>query len=188
MIIELKQLLEHYEKYQLFGVILFTEAHPHVIKMLKDRDYYAALNEISGKQIAVFVTMLFRGKYKYPSPPPGVLAHMVPIWKEPAENKKILTWFNIKDSRELPLFVLFTVDSDKLYYQRYPLKSDSPQEVFNSLREVLSAIAFRLQQNKNMDTIGVFKMAQWEIKKLRAKQKVRDILEAISLFRGIAGI
>ena len=189
MITELnKQLLDHYGRFPLFGIILFTEAHPHVVMMLKDRDYYAALDEITGEQIAVFATMLFRGEYTYPSPPPGVLAHMVPIWKEPAENKKVLTWFDIRDSRALPLFVVFTVDGDELYYQLYPLKSESPQEVFNSFREVLSAIGVRLQQSKNMTPIDVFKMAKWEIKKLRAKQKVRDILETISVFRGVAGI
>ena len=181
-------MLEHYGTFPLFGIILFTEAHPHVIKMLKDRDYYAALNEISGEQIAVFATMLFRGEYEYPSPPPGMLAMMVPIWKEPAENQKVLAWFDIRDSRALPLFVVFTVNGDDLYYQLYPLKSESPQEVFNSLREALSAIAVRLQQSKNTNPIDIFKMAKWEIKKLRTIQKVRDILEAISLFRGVAGI
>ncbi len=183
-----RQLLEHYEKFPLFGIILFTEAHPHVVKALKDTDYYAALNEVSGEQVVVFATMLFRGEYDYPSPPPDSFALMHPIWKEPKENKQVLSWFDIKDSRDLPLFVLFGVDDNELHYQRYPLKSASPQDVFNSLQEVLSAVSIRTQQNENTDRKTVFKTAQWEIKKLQVKQKLMDILGAISLFRGVAGM
>ena len=189
MITELNnQLLEHHEKFSLFGIILFTEVHAHVVKMLKDKEYYAALNEASGDQIAVFATMLFRGTLVYPSPPPGMLAYMMPIWKEPSENKKVLSWFDVKDSTRLPLFVMFGVDGEELYYQKYPLKSESVQELFNSLQETLSAISAQIQGSRNTDKKGLFRKAQWEMRKLQAAQKVKDILATISQFRGITGV
>jgi hypothetical protein len=189
MIMELNQeLLEHHERFPLFGIILFTEAHAHVVKMLKDRQYYAALNEISGDQLVVFATMLFRGEYEYPQPWPGTLSMMREIWKEPKENEKVLSWFGVRDSRVLPMFVLFGVDDNELYYQKHPLKSESVEDVFNSLQQVLSAIAVQTQENRGEDRRDLFKKAQWEIKKLQARQKVKDILGTVSQFRGIAGV
>ncbi|MDY7012080.1 MAG: hypothetical protein SVX43_00535, partial [Cyanobacteriota bacterium] len=64
------KLLENHERFPLFGLILFTRSHPHIVKVLRDRDYYAALNEISGDLLLVFAATLFEGSYKTPSPPP----------------------------------------------------------------------------------------------------------------------
>jgi hypothetical protein len=182
-----QQLLEHHEKFPLFGIILFTEAHAHMVKMLKDRQYYAALDEISGDQVVVFATMLFRGEYEYPEPPPNSFAMMKQIWKEPKENEKVLSWFGVKDSRHLPMFVLFGVIENELYHQNHPLQSASVEDAFNSLQQVLSAISVQVQESKGTDRKELFKKAQWEIKKLQAKQKVRDILGTISQFRGVTG-
>lgn len=175
MLLEItSQLLEYYDKTLLFGLILFTEEHPHVIKMLRDTDYYDALDKITGDQIAVFTTMLFRGEYTYPSPPPGTFAMMRPIWKEPQENKKILSWFDIEDTRALPLFVLFGMEGNALYYQKYPIQSKSVEDMFNSLQQMLSVVSDVAKKDTGSDRKAVFGQAQWEMKQLQYRLKAEE--------------
>ena len=189
MIIDLnKQLEELYTKFPLFGIILFTEVHPHVIKALKDPDYYDALDKITSKQIAIFTTMLFKGEYKYPKPPSGVLAHMIPIWQEPHENTKMLSWFNLEDSKDFPLFIIFGIDNNELYHQKHSIKDNSPKEVFKNLQKVIYPICDQIRENSHIDKKALFKKAQWEIKKLQAKQKAEELLGVVSSFRGFSGI
>ncbi|MBD1857961.1 MULTISPECIES: hypothetical protein [Leptolyngbya] len=182
------KLLEYYGKFPLFGIVLFTEAHPHIVKVLKDQEYYAALDEISGDSIAVFATMLLRGKLEYPDLPPGTIGMLVPIWKEPSKNKEVLSWFDIKDSQKLPIFVLFGFESGLLYYQKYALSDTSVQQSFDSLREVLSSISTKIQDNADDDPTSLFKKARWEISKLQFKHQIKDVIGVVSQFRGVSGL
>jgi hypothetical protein len=187
---ELSKLINEHDKYPLFGMLLFTEIHPHVIKTLKDVDYYSALDKISGDEIALFSTMLFHSKPENLSLSPDNFHHMVPIWKEPEENKKILRWFDIKDSQELPALVIFGYGVGNIYYQKYSISSNSSLGVFNKLNIVLSRVSDSVRNNKNNGRVSdneIFEGAQWEIIKLQAKQKLKDILEQASLFRGAIG-
>jgi hypothetical protein len=185
MIVEVNQsLLEYYEKYPLWGILLFTEAHPHVIKALKDIDYYNALNEISGNKIAILTTMLFRGRYISPEIRPGSFGDIIPIWDEPNKNKEVLSWFDIEDSRKLPLLVLFTIEDNQLYHQHYSIDHDSSQEVFKSLREVLLLIPNEL----GADNKKLFNHMQWKINTLKTKHVIKKMFDLISMFRGVSGL
>jgi len=177
--------------YPLLGILLFTESDPHMIKVLRDPDYYAALDNITGKNLALFATILFQGKYEYPSLPPGVLAHMVPIWREPRQNKKVTPWFSISDSRELPLLVIFGHKSGDFYYQKYPIKAETPETIFNNLKEVLLRISTSVQKARDEGGVNkqiMFEHAQWEMKKLEAHQNIKGFLETVSMFRGAIGV
>ena len=188
---ELSKLIQEHMNFPLFGLLLFTEAHPHIIKALKDTDYYSALNEITGNEVALFATVLFLGEYEYPSPPPGIRGMMVAIWKEPQENKKVLPWFDIQDSRELPFLIIFGHESREFYFQKYPIIADSPQDVFNCLRNVLTRISASVQkasEKSGFNKQKMFELAQWEMKKLESQRKLRDFFETVSTFRGAIGI
>ncbi|MBN3947221.1 MAG: hypothetical protein HWQ38_12385 [Nostoc sp. NMS7] len=188
MIIELNEkLFELHDKFPFFGIILFTDAHPHIIKTLKDEDYYSALNEISGSSIAVFATLLFTGAYKFPQIPKGALGQMIPVWKEPNENLKILSWFDINDSRNLPTFILFTVEGNQLFYQSYNIRANSNEQVFNCLKQILEFVPQNFT-NDNLDKKEIFTQLEWKIKKLKTTEKIKEILGIISLFRGSIGI
>jgi len=188
------RLLEYHEKFPLFGLILFTRAHPHVVKVLKDSEYYAALNEISGDLIVVFATMLFQGGLVTPSPPPNpnpsinINNKMQPIWADPSENKEVMSWFNIKDSRKLPVFVIFAFENSILCYKKYALKHSTVQDAFTSLEEVLSAVTVELKDKINDDTVSLFGKARWEVSKLQFKRQLRDVVGVVSQFRGVTGV
>jgi hypothetical protein len=185
MIVEMNQaLLEYSDKYPLWGILLFTEAHPHVIKTLKDTDYYNALNELSGEHIAILATMLFRGKHTSPQIRPSAFGDLIPIWEEPNKNKEILSLFDVEDSRELPLFILFIIEDGKLYYQKYPLGQNSSEDVFNSLKTVLTLIP----NDKHIDKRELYKRMQWNINKLKTTQTLKKIFNIVSMFRGVSGL
>lgn len=124
-----------------FGVILYTDEHPNIKKILRDDDYWLSLHELTGDRFCVFSVRPRRGLYEWPSfpkgTPKGTMGMMVNIWKEPAENKKLIEAFELKDTAKLPILLLFTQVDNK--YLKIELKlDDSTQEsALKSLREQL---------------------------------------------------
>lgn len=185
MIVEVaEKLIETHTKFPLFGILLFTEEHPYVVQLLKDKSFYTAIDIIAKEHIAIFATMLFTGEYKYPRPPLDAMPTILPIWKEPAENKKILSWFKIDDSRDLPVFVIFGIKGDNLYYVNYRIDGDSVESVFNSIQDILLFIDQQTREGKFIEKQELFQKVQWKVRRNQAKEKLRQILENIALFRG----
>ncbi|MCA9997322.1 MAG: hypothetical protein KDE56_16300 [Anaerolineales bacterium] len=170
----------------LFGIILFNDSHPHIVKLLKDNDYYKALDELSGSHLAIFATVLF--KPALVEPPPGVVHHMVPIWKEPKQNTKLFNLFEIKDSGSLPMFVLFNGQGSDLYFQKHPIIDTSIEETWNSLKEIIEPIVKSIDKNLEEEMPEIFKKAQWQMRRVTAKNVVKRILGLVGSLRGIAGI
>lgn len=183
-----EKLFEYYNEYQLFGIILFTDSHPNVAKALKDELYFAALDEISGENILIFATMLFRPRLIYPTPPAGVFTRIEPIWEEPCANIEVLSWFNIDSRDRLPIFVVFGFDSNNLYYYTHPIQSESPGNVFDSLQQILNIITKQMKKNKTLERKKLFKRLGWKIKMAHATQTAKEVLQTISLFRSVTGI
>ena len=134
------------ETLPVFGVILYTDAHPNIKKVLRDDDYWAALDEISGPKWPIFSIRAEQGNYQISyrasGQGTGTLAMMIPVWDEPARNKELLEHFELKDTRQLPSLVVFTVGGgDELTRTSVPLSDESPEVAFNRLREVLSMTA-----------------------------------------------
>lgn len=195
MIIELNnKLLEYHEKFRLFGVFLFSEANPEIVKFLKDKEFYTAVDEISGSSIALFVTMLFRGEYSYPERPQnggipsGGMPLMVPIWQEPAENLKILSWFDIGDSRELPCLALFNIQDQSLAYSVYKIHSKSSQEIFTELEKLLLPVVKQIEDHPQETSEQLLKKTQWTVRKNQASHSLKEMFNFISEIRGVIGI
>ena len=126
----------------IFGIVLYTDAHANLKKALRDEDYWKALDEVSGSKWPVFSIRAIGGRYETPSPPPVVAAFMVPIWKEPAANKQLLEVFELDSTKNLPVLVVFTLDDqEQLYRTVVKLEDESPESAFKSLKEVLRAVA-----------------------------------------------
>lgn len=184
-----KLLVEHHEDYRLFGIILFTDAHPQVTRMLQDPLYYAALDEISGERILVFATMLFRARQRYPEPPPGVFGNVAPIWEEPNANKELLSWFDIRGRDQLPALVLFGSNGDTLSYHHDKLGGRTAGEVFESLEKAFSVVASEIGDRALDQHVlqELFRRLRWKRRKETTRRQLRRILKTISLFRGAVG-
>lgn len=101
-------------KVNMFGVVLYTDSHPHIKKVLRDCDFWLALNELSGPDWAIFSIRPKQGTYSMPDfyPEPGVFYQLVQVWKEPQENKELLEYFGIESTKRLPLLIVFTHDEN----------------------------------------------------------------------------
>ena len=110
--------------------------------MLRDDDFWNALDEISGENWPIFaIRPLAKGNYEFPHFPPGMVGFMVPEWKEPNENKKYLDFFSLKNSEQLPCFIAFKFNDDETIEQVvYKLNNDSEREAFASLKAIVELI------------------------------------------------
>lgn len=95
----------------IFGVILYTDLHANIKKVLRDQDYWSSLDELSGNNWAVFCIKPEAGRLDYADSRPGQLGLMIPVWKEPEENMSLLEEFEIDSTRDLPLLLVFTIAS-----------------------------------------------------------------------------
>lgn len=127
---------------RVYGFIVYTRAHSYIAKVLRDEDYWNELDEISGPDWPIFATRpLEEGFYSFPqtcNSTSNFSVSMNEIWHEPNENKKVLEWFSIKNSEDLPCMVIFAWnDNDKLERFIWKLSNESENKAFNSIREVV---------------------------------------------------
>jgi len=130
----------------LFGVVLYTDAHANIKKVLRDQDYWEALNEMSGQQWAVFAVRAHPGRWDLPKVPPGSFGLFHPVWKEPAANHELLAAFEIDDTSILPTLVVFALENAESL-RRIVIKLDdsTPEAAFESLRKSVQTVAAALQ-------------------------------------------
>jgi len=122
------------EVIQLFGVILYTDKHPNIKKMLRDDDYWLALHEITGESFAVFSVRPEMGRYEFPKFPPGSIGMMIKIWKEPKDNQRLVDLFEIKSTENLPLLLLFTEINGRYLSIQLKISDSSEVDAYNSTR------------------------------------------------------
>ncbi len=127
----------------IYGVVLYTDAHPYIKKVLADDDNWKALNEISGDLWAIFSIKPLQGKYGNPSDTfsSEFMEFMVPVWKEPNENKTLLNEFQLESTEDLPLLLVFTQDNDgEILKLTFKIDEDSLENAYNSLRKIIEVI------------------------------------------------
>lgn len=130
---------------RIYGFILYTEQDPYVAKVLRDDDFWSALDTISGSNWPIFaVRPLPKGNWKLsPSSRGGNTTNfMVQTWDEPKANIPVLRDFGIKKTEDLPLFVVFMWDDDdNLNEITIPILGNNQEKVFCSLKEIVETIA-----------------------------------------------
>ena len=118
----------------LFGVILYTDRHVHLAKVLADDQYWKALHELSGTRWNVFAT---RGE-----PGSRGKGFLRSVWKEPKANLELLEQFELKSTESFPILMVYAEDTNGELHQRaIPIKGNTQEEVFNSLSDSLRTIA-----------------------------------------------
>ncbi len=136
---------------QLFGVLLYTDQHPNIKKVLRDEDYWLSFNELTGDRFCVFSVKPAKGKYESPTfpIPSDIFGMMVQIWKEPAENKKLIELFELEDTKNIPMLLLFTeIEGDFLKIE-LRLDDSSQDTARSSIKEQLEFSCNALSQIKD---------------------------------------
>jgi hypothetical protein len=174
----LEPVIENREAVVAFGLILYTDEHPHVKKVLRDKDYWQALDKMSGQRWAILAARAVRGHYELPDMPPGMMGMMRMVWHEPEQNRQLLATFGLEDTARLPMFVLFTPLHDgRLLHTSIKLNDESEEAAFARLKDVVSALteAVNVIQKENREdyeaVFNALKMAVFDI-------KVRDFVKS----------
>lgn len=168
---------------RIYGFIMYTRSHSYIVKVLRDNDFSNELNEISGANWPIFsVKPLLEEKHEAPcsSIDENVIQMMKPTWNEPNQNRKLLDFFNLKESQHLPCFITFIWnDKQELEQITWPLKNTSKQDAFNSIREIVTIISQRefgiLPQYKSSES--VFREVKGSIQGVIERRKIIIIAE-----------
>ena len=141
---------------KLYGILLFTEEDPIIVKVLNDVEFYDSIDSRSGEELDIFASMLFKGKQRYPQVKPNQMALMLPIWVEPKQNKDVFSLFDIKDSRELPLFVLFGVESANeeegfSFYHKSKVNTESIEKAYKSIENIITIASETVKSLEEID-------------------------------------
>lgn len=86
------------------------------------------------------------------------------------------------------MFVLFNGQGSDLYFQKHPIIDTSIEETWNSLKEIIEPIVKSIDKNLEEEMPEIFKKAQWQMRRVTAKNVVKRILGLVGSLRGIAGI
>ena len=176
---------------RIYGFILYTDKDPYVVKVLRDRDFWNALNDISGSNWPIFAARpLQKGGYRHLGGTGGASC-MVQTWEEPNNNVPILNDFGLEDSQDLPLFVVFMWDDDdNLNEITIPIRGKDADTVYHSLEEIVKTIA-RVEEAilpEYKGTVNVFRNVKSELEALDLKHKIiarGQIVHRLAEFRGI---
>lgn len=126
------------ETANLFAVVLYTDEHANIKKVLRDEDYWRSLDELTGFRLCVFSAKPRKGKLTHPSLPSGVVGMMIPVWDEPNENRRLVEILELKDTSGLPMVMLFTKIEEEYLKIELPLKDDTENDALTSLRDKLT--------------------------------------------------
>jgi hypothetical protein len=169
----------------LFGVIVYTDHHVHIRKLLEDDGYWRALDEWSGPRWAIFATRAAQGQFTHPPSSPGVLATFVQIWKEPIANKQLLDAFQLSSTEDLPTLVLFIEQADGGVLSRAVKIDDASRErAYESLKGVLAEISssldFMHDENRRIK-VRAFDVASERISQHQEWQSIKNVLGVLDV-------
>ncbi|EFE6301779.1 MULTISPECIES: hypothetical protein [Enterobacteriaceae] len=121
-----------------FGVFIYTNANASMRKLIEDEHYWEALHDRSGEKWNIYCIKASQGKDEFPPMPRGSMGMMVPVWREPRENKELLELFKIKDTKEA-YFVFFNFDNEdkSIVFRKNIIKETSVEKMFDEVRRLI---------------------------------------------------
>ena len=131
---------------KVFGAIIYSNRHPNIKKVLKDTDYWEALNEISGPRWAIIAARAEQGDYeiKGGGGPLGTFGMMIQVWNEPRNNKMLVEYLGLESTEE-PYFVIFTRLKDGSVLRSITKLTDTfPKESYQRLRQIIAHLTSKI--------------------------------------------
>ena len=171
----------------IFGFIAYTNAHPNVIKILRDSDYWTCFDEISNGWI-IYSIRPEQGSTRLPEMPEGVMGMMAPIWHEPNKNKEFLEFFDMESTQGLPLFIAFAIGQDQTIDKiAFKIDDSSQDTAYQSIKLIIDTITNTLDLIDPMykSTTSVFREVEKQIGCLEFKQKIHATRKTLEFFTGL---
>lgn len=182
---ELMRGIEGFEKnpsiVKIFGAIIYSDRHPYIKKVLKDEDYWRALDEISGQRWAIFSARAIEGHTEIKGGgPPGSLSMMISVWVEPRENRKLIEYLQL-DSTQKPAFIIFTrLKTGEILKSILNLDDSSPENAYEKLRQIIDDLTSAVEkiENENIkDVETVFNAINMTAERIRDWDNVRRVFD-----------
>lgn len=105
----------------LFGIIVYTVEHPHIVKMLKDQDYWASLNART------------KGWILYAIRPDDNHTHLT--------EEYLLPQLGITDSSTLPqLVILAAAPGEQIMQQCFPIDDTDVETAYHSIERTIDIV------------------------------------------------
>ena len=156
----------------LFGIIVYTDEHPYIKKMLRDTDYWESLNA--------------RTK--------GWLIYAV----RPGDNSLgvtedyLLPLLDIQDSGNLPQLILITPTPDNHFLQRnYPIDDTNVETAYKSLQSTVDKVTAAVAKinAQDRDGVDIHKVVTDALDHELAKQRWKRVsFPFLGLIREIVGL
>jgi hypothetical protein len=190
---ELIKAVENFEKdptvVKVFGAIIYSNRHPHIKKVLKDEDYWLALDNISGTRWAIFAARAVEGRTKISGGgPSGSLGLMLQVWVEPSQNEKLIEYLEIK-STEKPLFVVFTrLKNGNILKSILNLDDSSIEKAYdrlnNIIRDVTSSVE-KIEKENIEDYESIFNAVNMSVENIRDMDVLKSLFNIYQWFKKI---
>ncbi len=166
---------------KLLSIILYTDKHPHIKKCLRDTDYWDSLDERSGLNWKIFAVKPKQGGYSFPESRPGVIQMMIMIWNEPADNKPIIEFLGLDDTKNLPLIFFYKLNGSEIEDEVYvKIEGNTEQEVYNDLQDIIDKVS------KSIDKEGdLFENAKSTIKREKIFRTIKKGKKILSDFNSL---
>jgi hypothetical protein len=166
---------------KVFGAIIYSDRHPYIKKVLKDNDYWRALDEISGQRWAVFSARATEGHVEIKGGgPPGSLSMLVSVWVEPRENRKLIEYLQI-DSTQKPVFVIFTrLKTGEILKSILYLDDSSLENAYKRLGQIigdLTSAVEKIDSENIKDVETVFNAINMTAESIRDWDTVRNVFD-----------
>ena len=169
------------ENHQLLSIILYTDMNPHIKKCLRDDDYWTSLHERSGFNWKIFAVKPKPGKYDFPDLPPGFIGLMVPVWHEPADNKPLIRFLGLDDTKDLPIILFYKIQNDAIVDEIY-VKIDGVTEieVYSDLENIISVVVGVIDKEGDL-----YENVKSALKKEKIFRKLKKYKKKLSDFNSL---
>lgn len=165
---------------RIYGFILYTDSDPYVKKVLRDDDFWDALDEKSGPNWPIFaVRPITKEKSGIKAlSNPKMIGFMVPESERKTSNETILKNFGLSSAKDLPCFVAFMWDdNDKLQSISVPIRGNNIDDCFDSIREIVVLIteAEKKVLPEYKRNVELFHIVADELKALQTRYTIKSI-------------
>ena len=169
------------KKQDILSIILYTDKHPHIKKCLGDDDYWLALDERSGLNWKIFAVKPKQGNYTFPESKSGMLQMMIMIWNEPVDNKPIIEFLGLNDTKDLPLMFFYKLKDNEIKDEIYvKIEGDTEQEVYNDLQNIIDKVSKSIEKKGDL-----FENAKSTIKKEKIFRVIKKGKKFLSDFNSL---
>ena len=156
-----------YKTANVFGMIVYTEENPHIVKVLRDQDYWNSLNARTKNWIL------------YAVKPDDNYSHLL--------DSYIMPQLGLSTNRSLPLLIVFAEDSNQIIYQReYDIDDSSVTVAYQSIEATVKTISDAVSAifPENLSSLNVFREVEKALDAELSKKHWKKVTSEMAKFWG----